>query len=339
MLTFIIPKYHNREVLQSFISYIRKQLDDVEFFIFGDNPPNVTDISLFLETAFKIARGDYICFINLRKELDIDIINHIFAEISKNSDVIIVSRYAEGSSKTHGSINNLLYKINSIGARILFSETSKIKDVFSDFFIIKKSIIDEVKIGEEYRILLLKILVEGNYTIVKEIPLKLKEKKKLFSLKETLSLTKSILKYGYERGELQRIIKFMLVGISGIVVNLGLLWLLTEVFGIYYMYSAAFSIETSIISNFMLNDIWTFRDRRLRTSDPYFKRLIKYNFVAMGGLLINLIILYTLKEFLGIHYLIADLVGIFVAFVWNFILSTLWTWKVLPKNSQRIKNV
>ena len=58
-----------------------------------------------------------------------------------------------------------------------------------------------------------------------------------------------------------RFIKFNIVGLTGVFVNEGILMLLTSL-GLYYIYSSIVAIEISIISNFLLNDIWTFKDRR-----------------------------------------------------------------------------
>ena len=58
-----------------------------------------------------------------------------------------------------------------------------------------------------------------------------------------------------------RLIKFAIVGTSGVVVNLGLLYILVEWFGLYYMLAAVISIGSSVLSNYILNDKWTWRDR------------------------------------------------------------------------------
>ena len=58
-----------------------------------------------------------------------------------------------------------------------------------------------------------------------------------------------------------RLIKFAIVGTSGVVVNLGLLYILVEWFGLYYMLAAVISIGSSVVSNYILNDKWTWRDR------------------------------------------------------------------------------
>src|SRR3972149_2993332 len=54
--------------------------------------------------------------------------------------------------------------------------------------------------------------------------------------------------------------KYYAVGATGIFVNLGLLYYLTEYVGLWYFLSYALAISVSITSNFILNKFWTFRD-------------------------------------------------------------------------------
>ena len=46
----------------------------------------------------------------------------------------------------------------------------------------------------------------------------------------------------------------------------------------------------------------------------------------MGGLAINMVILYLLADIVGVYYLIANLVGIFIAFAWNYTMNRHNTW-------------
>lgn len=77
------------------------------------------------------------------------------------------------------------------------------------------------------------------------------------------------------KGELQRLLKFAMVGAFGVLVNEGLLFVLTELLGIHCLLSAFLSIECSILSNFTLNDLWTFKDQGDRGIRSFLKRAIR----------------------------------------------------------------
>ncbi len=127
-----------------------------------------------------------------------------------------------------------------------------------------------------------------------------------------------------------RFIKFNIVGLTGVFVNQGLLILLTSA-GLYYLHAGFIAVETSIITNFILNDLWTFRDRR---SGHVLKRLVKFNILMLIGLTINLLILYALTDLASIHYTISNLIGIGVASLARYFMSLKWAW-LYPKHAQK----
>ncbi len=137
------------------------------------------------------------------------------------------------------------------------------------------------------------------------------------------------LKHGesHIRHELGNVFRFGIVGLSGIFVNCGLLYLLTEYIGLFYLVSSAVAIEVSIVSNFLLNDHWTFRNRETRKVSAKISRFLSFQCVAMGGMLINISVLFFLTDFFGIYYIISNIIGILVTFSWNFIVNRNTTWK------------
>jgi dolichol-phosphate mannosyltransferase len=126
-----------------------------------------------------------------------------------------------------------------------------------------------------------------------------------------------------------RIIKFSVVGGVGVLVNMGILYLLTELFHIKYFLSSIFAIELSIISNFLLNDFWTWRER---IKKKFYRRLIQYHITAgITAFLANWLLLIFLTEVIGIYYMISNLIGIGVGMLSNFILNDLWTFRQSDK--------
>ncbi|UCF65392.1 MAG: GtrA family protein [bacterium] len=122
-----------------------------------------------------------------------------------------------------------------------------------------------------------------------------------------------------------RILKFGLVGMTGVGVNMGMLYILTEYLHIIYIISSLIAIEISILSNFFLNDLWTWGDR---VKKSFWERFIQYHIsVGLTAILANWLILLLLTEFFGIYYLISNLIGIAVGTLSNYILNDLWTFK------------
>lgn len=122
-----------------------------------------------------------------------------------------------------------------------------------------------------------------------------------------------------------RILKFSTVGMSGFIVNMGVLFLLSEFLHIFYIVSSIIAIEISIITNFFLNDLWTWSDREKKS---WFNRIIQYHIsVGVTAILINWVLLILLTEFFGIYYLISNFIGISAGTLFNFIINDIWTFK------------
>ncbi len=118
-----------------------------------------------------------------------------------------------------------------------------------------------------------------------------------------------------------RLLRFGIVGVSGVVVNLVVLRLLYGELHWPAPVASALSVEVSIVNNFLWNNHWTFRQRTISLV-----RFGRYNLVALGGLAITAGIFTLLLQRFGLPYLLADLVGIAAATVWNWAISVHWTW-------------
>ncbi len=117
-------------------------------------------------------------------------------------------------------------------------------------------------------------------------------------------------------------IKFSIVGATGVVVNEGLL-IAIQAMGVYFLYAGAVAIEISILTNFIMHDLWTFRDRR---SGHFAVRLAKFNVLMLVGLVVNLAILDVGTVYFGVAAALANLVGIGAAFFLRYALSVRYAW-------------
>jgi dolichol-phosphate mannosyltransferase len=127
-----------------------------------------------------------------------------------------------------------------------------------------------------------------------------------------------------------RFVKFGVVGVSGIAVNYGVYLPLTRWLGVSAEIALAVSIAVSIVTNFGLNEVWTFRDRRAGGFSGLFRRLVQFLVVSLGGAAIQWSVTMIAFRWLGIHDLVAVLAGIAVATFWNFFLNLVWTWRKPP---------
>jgi putative flippase GtrA len=118
-----------------------------------------------------------------------------------------------------------------------------------------------------------------------------------------------------------RLLKFGLVGGSGAIVNIAILYLLAHVVALPLLVSSALAVECAVISNFLLNNRWTFGAR-----DQPVRRFFKFNAMSLGALSVNVLIVWLLTRS-GVYFLAADLAGIAIAMAANYAGSVAWVWR------------
>ncbi len=132
-----------------------------------------------------------------------------------------------------------------------------------------------------------------------------------------------------------RFMKFAAVGLSGVAVNLGFLYVFAELLVLGETWSSALAIELSILSNFVLNNAFTFRDRNADARAGFLHRFGRYNLVSLVGLGIQLATAAGMRAFLvwalalpeiGAWRYPSQLAGIALAMGWNFMTNFHWTW-------------
>lgn len=124
---------------------------------------------------------------------------------------------------------------------------------------------------------------------------------------------------------LRRLIKFGLVGFSGVLVNMGLFFLFSDVAGFSYYLASPIAIEFSIVNNFLWNTGWTWKDRKTTCRKEKTWRFLKFHLISALSALVNYGILVLLVEKGGLNKYLANLAGIALGTGINFILNHFWT--------------
>ena len=354
-LSIVVPTYNERENIPILVERLKNSLSGVDFelIIVDDDSPDETwkiaegmakenpfirvvrrrgerDLSTAVLKGFQMAEGDVIAVMDADLQHPPEKIRDMFQKIGE-ADMVVGSRYVEGGEiEEWGIIRKFYSKIATLLAHIFVPASRVVKDPMSGFFMLKKNVLDGVVLNPMGYKILLEILAKGNYGRVEEEAIKFRKREKgesSLNIGIQFKYLRHLLRLAWETGEIYRMLKFALIGLTGVFVNLGILWLLTEKAEMYYLFSAIFSIEASIISNFLLNDIWTFKDRKKRGIWNGLRRMFKFNLISLPAFPMQMGVMGFLKEFFGVYYLLAAFMGIILVFIWNFVANSLWTWK------------
>jgi len=110
--------------------------------------------------------------------------------------------------------------------------------------------------------------------------------------------------------------RYVFVGGTAFIVDFGLLYVLTDKLGVYYLLSATISFICGLLVNYALSIRWVFSKRRLSDSRMEF---IVFGLIGVIGVGINDVIIWCGVEILGIHYLWSKIMAAAVVLLWNFI--------------------
>jgi len=279
--------------------------------------------------GMRLSNGNILVVMDADLQHPPEVVPGLLRALESGSDIAIASRYVKGGAcQDWGLTRKVISRGATFLARILIPSVRRVNDPMSGFFALKRDVVADAVLSPIGYKILLETLARGRFQKVSEVPFvfrtrnkgesKLNSRQQIEYLKHLYSLTR-------RTGELKRFITFCLVGLTGVGVNEGLLWILNQFAGLPLLPASVVSVEAAIISNFTLNDLFTFKDRRT-ASNPWWLRLAKFNLVSLVGLGINTGALLFFSNTVGIHYLVANLIGIAIAMLFNYMLNSWWTW-------------
>jgi dolichol-phosphate mannosyltransferase len=253
----------------------------------------------------------------------------LVAGIDRGSDFVIASRYVPGGATPEWPF---LRKLNSKTANFVAKTIAgvEVNDSTSGYRAIRASLLRKIDLstiqskGYSFQIGILAAAIEQGAKTA-EIPLVFKDRERGKSKMRLFDIMEFFLIAGRLRlRKWRHFIRFCIVGTSGIVVNTAILYALSSLAGMDYKLASVLAIEAAVITNFLLNDAWTFESAGKKGK---FSRFLSFNVISIVGALINWGVLVGLTELAGVYYLVANLIGILVGFLWNYFANVRFTWK------------
>jgi dolichol-phosphate mannosyltransferase len=362
LFSLVVPTYNERSNILPLVRRVHAALQEItqdyEVIIVDDDSPDGTwqaadelsrddsRLRVIRRTAEKglataviagwnVARGDFLGVMDADLQHPPEILSGLLrATLEAHADIAIASRRIEGGATGKWSV---FRKIVSWGATlftalVLPGVLKGVKDPMSGCFLIRRRVLEHTDLNPRGFKILLEVLAKGSYEKVIEVPYvfeKRKEGKSKLGPRQYLDFLFHVYRLGMETGQTAQFVRFCTVGFTGVFVNEGALWFFTDIVGLYYLYSSVLAVEMAIVSNFLFNDFWTFRDRSLKKAGfaQALRRFLQFNTICGMGALLNVAVLWLLTEQMGLHYLVSNLAGIGVATLWNYGLNSNITYR------------
>ena len=135
-----------------------------------------------------------------------------------------------------------------------------------------------------------------------------------------MNFSKSFIYYKI-KNNITKLIKFCIVGLTGLLVNLVFYSFCSQHLNVNFTCSSIIAFTFAVTNNYVLNHMWTFREGNLNSA-PNYNQYIKYVYTNLCGLFINLVTLNLAIILAGNnshHY--GQLCGIALGVIFNFILA------------------
>lgn len=226
-------------------------------------------------------------------------IPRLVAAMDEGADYVIGSRYIKGGGipKEWGFDRKIKSRLGGIFARYVFFMFN-IHDMTSGFKLTKTAFLRKVDLDHllsynfAYKLHILHDVVHLGAK-VKEVPIVFYERTKGKSKIDTNDMTESlyvVLRLGiYDH---KRFVKFLFVGGTGFILQYFVTYL-GIITGFEQYIATMIAAESAILSNFALNNLWTFGDtKHIKEQGHYLRRLIKFNTASLASIAIQTFVTY-----------------------------------------------
>lgn len=363
--SLIIPTYNESRNIKAMVRRLSSLLDEAmpgkyELIVVDDNSPDQTwesaqalmpdypnlwvmrrleerGLSTAVIRGWQAARGQVLGVIDGDLQHPPEVLLQMLNAVEEGADLAVASRHVEGGGVSSWSITR---RFLSRGAQLLAlgllpGVIGRVSDPMSGYFLVRRSAIAGRTLSPLGYKILIEVLGRGDVGRVAEVGYVFQERQEgesKVNWKQYVSYLRHLLRLRLALGPFGRLVRFGLVGLTGVFVDMVMLYLLSDPSTLDWglTRSKVVAAELAIINNFLWNDRWTFGDiaRQQQGWRQRLKRLLKFNIVCLVGLVLNVVLLNLLFNYLDINRYVANLLAIAITTIWNFWINLKLSWRV-----------
>ena len=355
-LTVVIPTLNERDNIEPLVDLLDAALDEVSWeaiFVDDDSPDGTAErirevsrrdrrvrclqrvgrrglTTACIEGALA-ASAPYIAVMDADMQHDEKLLPRMLAILkSEQIDLVVGSRYIAGGGigRWHGGRAKLSVFATHLSRIVCKAE---IADPMSGFFMLRREALEGALrrlSGQGFKILLDILASSPRPLRFKELPYVFRERQRGESKLDALATWEFVMLIADKLiGHIVpvRFALFAFVGGIGLVIHMSTLWFALTVAGAAFDPAQASAAVVAMTSNFFVNNLFTYRDRRLH-GFALVRGLLTFYAICAFGTIANVGIAGYIFSTNEIWWL-AGRAGVIVGSVWNYAVSSVFTWK------------
>jgi dolichol-phosphate mannosyltransferase len=362
-LSLVLPTYNESENVGVLVAQLSRLLDRAlgdryELIVVDDDSPDRTwEVAQTLVSAYpklrvmrrqgerglstavirgwQMAQGEVLGVIDADLQHPPETLLQLLAEIDHGTDLAIASRHVANGGVSEWSVARRILSRGAqvLGLLILPSVVGRVSDPMSGYFMVRRSAIADKLLDPVGYKISIEVLGRGDIGRIAEVGYVFQERQEGASkvtFKQYTEYLQHLLRLRFARVPVRRFLRFGIVGVSGVFVDLAVFYLLRNSLHGGLTVSAAVSSEVAIFNNFIWNDAWTFAD--LANQQPGWsqrsKRFLKFNLICLLGVIVNVVLVNLLYHQLEMSEYLAKLIAIAIVMLWNFWMNLKLSWRV-----------
>jgi len=285
--------------------------------------------------GWQVAQGEILGVMDADLQHPPEILLPLLQAMERGADLAVASRHIEGGGVSEWSwVRRLLSRgAQVLGLLILPEVISRLSDPMSGYFMVKRQAIAGQKLSPLGYKILIEVAARGRVPWLAEVGYVFRERQSgesKVTWKQYVEYLQHLCRLRFSLSS--RFLRFFSVGLTGVVVDMGMLFLLSSpnLLAWPLTRSKILAAELAIINNFGWHDLWTFGDlaRQQPGQRQRLKRFIKFNLICLAGLILNVVLLNIFYNFFGLNRYLANLIAIGLVAAWNFWLNLKLRWRV-----------
>src|SRR5829696_4867048 len=291
--------------------------------------------------GFKAAQAKWMCVMDADLQHPPEMIPRLFRQAQKSgADIVMGSRLAAGGDASSlGLTRTVISYVFAWTTRLTFPQRLRqVTDPLTGFFMTRRTSVNPQELRPDGFKILLELLVSHPHLKVAEVPIQFGYRnagESKASVSETVKFFRGLLRL--RLAGRTNFVKFLVVGLTGLLVNSLVLAAFTELSAIHYIVSAVIATQASTLWNFGLTERWVFGQRQ--TERGFWTRLVSFLLMNNAMLLLRAPIMTLLVSQLGVHYVLANLASLFAMTVFRYLFADKWIWNKNKKSTTTERKV